>query len=100
MNTLIRPGLVAVGAADYVDVFFADGFVEEAGGQGLVGGDGFVADRAHAGYAWFAFGVAVRAALNCHELVRDLHRTVNLGNKLFADKKLGLAYRTFYRLQV
>ena len=56
--------------------------------------------RAYAGYAWFTFWVAVRAALNCHKLVGNLHGAIDFGNKLLAHKKFGLAYGALYWLHV
>ena len=91
---------MTIGTPYNVNMLFADSLVEKSGGECLVRSNCFVAYRAHSCYSGFAFGVAVRAALDCHELVRNFHGAVYLGNKLFAYKKLGLAHRAFNRLHV
>ena len=68
-------------------MFFAEGFVEQAGGKALVLGNFFVAYGADSFKAGFAVRVAVRAAHNDHQLVGNVHGTINFGNKVFAYKK-------------
>ena len=97
---LIRPRLVAITAPDNMHMLLANSFIKKSCSQSLIRCNCFMTYRAYACYTRFTFWITVRAALNCHQLIRNLHRAVHLGNKLFAYKKLGLAHRAFYRLHV
>ena len=91
---------MAVGTAYNMHMLLAHGLIKEAGCEGLVWGNCLVTYRADAGNSGFAFWVTMRTTLYSHELIRNLHGAVDFGNKLFAHKKLRLAYRTLYRLHI
>ena len=91
---------MAVGAADYVNMFFAKLFVEKSGGKDLIWTNCFVADWAGAAYSGFTGWVTVGTAGNCHKLVWNFHRAENFLNELLANKKLRTANRTFYRQHI
>ena len=79
---------MAVGAANYVNVFFAEGFIKQAGCEALIWGYFFVANRADSLEPRLTPRVTVRAPHYYHELVRNVHRAVNFRDYIFPYKEI------------